>query len=68
MGKKISNIKILLFYFFVYNLDAYINSNKNDYNEINETISFYSTKNPIFQTETKFNKRYYYNSSLKIQK
>ena len=45
-----------------------INSNKNDYNEINETISFYSTKNPIFQTETKFNKRYYYNSSLKIQK
>jgi hypothetical protein len=45
-----------------------INSNKNDYNEINETISFYSTKNPIFQTETNLKKRYYYNSSLKIQK
>ena len=34
-----------------------INSSKNDYNEIYETISFYSTKNPIFQTETNLKKK-----------
>ena len=45
-----------------------INSNKNDYNEINETFSFYSTKNPKFQTENNLKKKCYYNSSLKNTK
>ena len=46
----------------------FINTNKNDYNEINETFSFYSTKNPIFQTENNLKKKCYYNSSLKNTK
>jgi hypothetical protein len=37
-----------------------INASKNDYNENDETFSFYSTKNPIFQTETNIKKKYYY--------
>ena len=46
-----------------------INTSKNDYNEIYETISFYSTKNPIFQTDTNLkNKCYYNNLSLKATK
>ena len=46
-----------------------INTNKNDYNEIYETISFYSTKNPIFQTDTNLKKKCYYNNlSLKATK
>ena len=38
-----------------------INTSKNDYNDNDETFSFYSTKNPIFQTETNLKKKYYYN-------
>jgi len=46
-----------------------INTSKNDYNEIYETISFYSTKNPIFQTDTNLKKKCYYNNlSLKATK
>ena len=46
-----------------------INTSKNDNNEIYETISFYSTKNPKFQTETNLKKKiYYYNNSLKAAK
>ena len=37
-----------------------INTSKNDYNENDETFSFYSTKNPIFQTETSLKKKYYF--------
>jgi len=37
-----------------------INTSKNDYNDNDETFSFYSTKNPIFQTETNLKKKYYY--------
>ena len=37
-----------------------INTSKNDYNDNDETFSFYSTKNPIFQTETTLKKKYYY--------
>jgi len=37
-----------------------INTSKNDYNENDETFSFYSTKNPIFQTETNLKKKCFY--------
>ena len=43
------------------NYKSIINASKNDYNENDETFSFYSTKNPIFQTETNLKKKYYYN-------